>query len=137
MRGLDLGVDVAQFAHQLIVDVQSAGRVQYHHIAAAGFGLINGGAADGHRRSLGHLSVRGGFGNVRINRHTNLLAEDAELLNGRRPLQIRRRQHRLMPLAHQKLRQLPASRRFPRALEAAHHNDGGAGLNKINRHKRS
>ena len=59
---LELRVDLLQLAHQLIIDVQSPGGVEDDDIAAGLLGLLHRGAADGHRRALGDLAMRGDFG---------------------------------------------------------------------------
>ena len=61
-------------------------------------------------------------------RHADLLADDLELLDGRRPLEVGGDEHRLAPLARQQPGQLAAGRRLARALQPAEHQDRRPGL---------
>jgi hypothetical protein len=49
---LERGVHLAQLAHQGVVDVQPAGRVEDHHVPAGLLGLGDRRPADGHGRPL-------------------------------------------------------------------------------------
>ena len=61
-------------------------------------------------------------------RHADLAADDLELLDGRRALEVGGDQHRLAALRRQQPRQLAAGRRLARALKAAQHQDRRPGL---------
>ena len=77
-----------QLGHQLLVDVQPAGRVEDHHVDAGGLGLLHRRLAQGH-------GILGG--QIGIDRQAELLAEDLQLLDGGGALQVGGHQHRLLP----------------------------------------
>ena len=128
---LELGVDLAQLAHQRVVDVEPAGGVEDDHVPPGLLGLGDRRPADGHRRPAGDLPVRGGLGQVGVDGHADLLAERLELFDGGRSLQVGRGQHRVVALGDQHLRELAAGGRFARPLQAAHHDDRRRRLDEV------
>ena len=88
LLGLDAAVDLRQLGHQLLVDVQPAGRVEDEHVAPGGLGLLHRRLAQGHRVLGRQVGVDG---------QAELLAEDLQLLDGGGALQVGRHQHRLSP----------------------------------------
>ena len=70
------------------------------------------------------LQRRAVLGVFAVDRDVDLLADDLELLDGRRTLKVGRDEHRFGAFVAQQPRQLAAGRRFAGALQAAHHQDG-------------
>ena len=83
--GLHAFVDPLKLSHQFLIDGQSSGGVQNQDLNAVLFGLAHGVLAN-FDRILSAL--------LRINGHAQLFAQNVQLFNRRRTLQIRRRQHR-------------------------------------------
>ena len=108
-------IDLRQLAHQLFIDVQSAGRIEDHHLDAAGLGLADGGLAEGHRVLGGQVGIDG---------NAELLAQDLQLLDGGRTLQVGGDEHRLAAALLEHPAQLAAGGRLAGALQAAKHQDG-------------
>ncbi len=144
--GHDRGVDPAEFAHEFIVEVESAGGVEDHHVDAGGFGVLDRVAADIDRGADG-LAVLGDLVRLAVELHAaspiitfrlrlDLLGQHAELGHRRRTLQVRGDQHHRLALFLEVGRQLAAGRGLAAALEARHHEDGRPGLDKHDRRRR-
>lgn len=90
-----LKINLLDFAHQRFIDMQPAGRIEDDDVAIAQF-LRRGDAVladfDGIRP-----------GGLAVNRHTELFADDLELLDGGGALHVGRDQHRLPALVEKHL----------------------------------
>ena len=115
---LDLLFDLSELGHQAVINVQPAGRVKNQRIATRSVGLDQGLLADRDRVGIG----------LAENRDADLGADDLELLDGRRALQVGGDQHRLAALRLEQLGQLAAGGRLARALKATQHQDSGSDL---------
>ncbi len=73
-------INASQLIHQFLVDSQAAGGVQNHHPDILLFGLL-------HRRLTQLHRVRSRF--VRVDGHSQLLANHVQLVNRCRALQVR------------------------------------------------
>ena len=82
---LDRALDPLQLLHQRIIDVQAAGSVEDQRVVAVAVGKSLGIPADGHRILIGATVVH---------RDIELPAENFQLLDGRRPVDIGRHQQR-------------------------------------------
>ena len=110
--GLHLLVDQTQLIHQLLIDRQAAGGIQNDDgdVFLASFG--DGVAANLNRILGARLGVHG---------HIQLLADDVQLFDGGRSLQVGRDKHGLRLALHQRSRQLAAGGGLAGALQAAQH----------------
>ncbi len=130
---LERGVHAVQFAHQLVVDVQTPGGVEDEDVDVFLTRGLERVLADLHRHAHG-LAVRValvGLG-VEVNRRTarhaiGLLGDDLKLLDSRGALEVGGAEHDAPALFLEEGRQFAAGGRFARALQPAHHDDGGAG----------
>ena len=111
---LDDVLDRDQLGHQLVVDVQPAGGVDDDDVAAGVAGL-------GHRaaRARHRIEVAGRVEDA----HAGLLADDRQLLDGRRTADVGRDDHRMPALTGQHPRQLAGRGGLARALQAEHQDD--------------
>ena len=78
-------------------------------------GLVDRVAADLQGTALGRVFA--------VDRHADLLADDLELIDGGRSLQVGGDEHRLDALLLQHLREFAAGRRLAASLQTAHHQD--------------
>ncbi len=108
---MDGFADSVKLFHQRLVDVQAARRIQNHHVALMLTGVFN--------RFLRRLDriLRSVF----IDRHADLTADDLQLLDGRRTIDIAADKQRLLAVLFQPVCQLGGHRRLARALQAAEH----------------
>ena len=111
----DAAVDLRQLGHQLLVDVQPAGRVEDDARSRRRPWLLHGRLAQGHRVLRRQIGVDG---------NADLLAEDLQLLDGRGALQVGGDEHRLLLPLLKQLPQLAAGRRLARPLQTAEHQHG-------------
>jgi hypothetical protein len=109
-------VDQFQLAHQGVVDVQPAGRVEDQDVPPLLIGLPAAVLADLQRRALGRI--------LRIDRHVDLLPDDLELFDSGRPLQVGGDEHRFGPFIAKHAGQFAARCRFAGPLQTAHHQHG-------------
>ncbi len=118
MRADRLG-DLRDLLHQLLVDRQPAGRVEDDDVAAVLASLVDSVAAhaDGVLRAA--LGVKA---------DVELLTEDLQLVDGRRPLQIRRYEHRPLALGLDLLGELRTGGGLTGTLQAGHQDDRRPGL---------
>ena len=106
---------VLELVHQLGVDVEPAGGVEDHDVAA---GLRRLG--DAARADLGRAAALLG-----VDGHVHLRADHLQLLDRRGPLDVGRDEERLLRLLLAQVEaELRAGGRLARALEADHHHDG-------------
>src|SRR4051812_11187129 len=113
---LDRLLDLGQLLHQVLVDVQAAGRVDDQHVLAVALGLVEGPARDVDRVAVRALLVDGGAG---------LGAHLDELVYGRRPVDVAgRKRDRGVVLLPEPARELGRRRGLARALEAGHQDHG-------------
>ena len=120
--GLHRGLDVPQFVHQRLVDVQTAGGIQKYHVVAVVGGVFHRLPGDGHGVDLPHFK----HGNVQ------LLAHHLQLVDGGGTVHVAGRQQRtLAELAAHQTRQLRAVGGFTGALKAHHHHHGGAAVGGV------
>ena len=108
---MDGFADSVKLFHQRLVDVQTARRIQNHHVALMLTGVFN--------RFLRRLDriLRAVF----IDRHADLTADDLQLLDGRRTIDITADKQRTLAVLFQPVCQLGGHRRLARALKAAEH----------------
>ena len=114
--GLHGGLDVPQLVHQRLVDMQTAGGIQKHHVIAVVSGVLHRFPGDGHGVDLPHFK----------HRDVQLLAHHLQLGNGGRTVHVAGRQQRaLAELAAHQAGQLRAVGGFTGALQAHHHDHRG------------
>ncbi len=116
-RLLDDPLDLAELVHQGRLRVQPTGGVDDQHVGASRRCRLHG--VECHRSGVGAAvlahEVRTGAGRP-----------DRELLPGRRPERVGRRQAHLLALSGEAFRELADRRRLARAVDADHHHDAGA-----------
>jgi hypothetical protein len=108
--------DLGQLVHQLLIDVQAAGRVDDQHVAVVLDRLL--------ARPFGDLD-RVGLAGLRVDVRLGLRAELLELLDRRRALQVGGREGDVLVLLLQQLGELRARGRLARSLQSAHQDHGG------------
>ncbi|MFQ3587657.1 MAG: hypothetical protein SNJ76_08345, partial [Fimbriimonadaceae bacterium] len=108
-------VDRFELVHQRFVDLETARRVHDQNVVHQVTAPVQRLAGDLGRGSAVRLGEYG---------DPDLLAEDLELFDRGRPLDVAGRQHRLFALLLQQLRELGAGGRLSRTLKAAKQNDG-------------
>ena len=112
----DLGVDQLQLPHELVVDVQPARRVENQTLTfPRPLGLVDRVAANLQGIALGRV--------LAVDRHADLLADDLELIDGGRPLEVGGDEHRLDALLLEHPGELAAGGRLSASLQTAHHHD--------------
>ena len=111
--GRDLFFYVAQFIHQRLVDMQTAGGVDNDDVVAVILGVCNCFARRDHRF----------FGAIFKKRRACLSADDTQLLDCGRTVNIARDQHRAVTLPLEHCRKLAGMGGFARALQTAEHDD--------------
>ena len=108
--------------HHLLVDVQPPGGVEEHEVRAR-----DARVRDPLEAQVGRL-----LSLPEVDRDVDLAAEHAQLLHGRRALDVGRDQQRAaLVLLAQVLRQLGAGGGLARALEPRHQDDGRPGLREL------
>ena len=107
-------LDRHELGHQLVVDVQPAGRVDDDDVEAEVGRFGDRALRARHRIELARRIVHP---------HARFLRDDVQLLNRRRPLDVGRDEQRMPALLRQPLRQLPGRRRLARALQAEQQDD--------------
>ena len=105
---LDRGRDVGDLRHQLLVDGQPTGGVDDDHVTAGAVRLVD--------RLACNID---GVGRLGEDRHTHLIAEGAELLDGGRSLEVGSHEQRIAALLLEELGELRGVGRLARALEPA------------------
>ena len=111
---MDLRLDVAELLHELLIDLQAARRIDDDDIAGMRLRIINRVLRDRHCiRTLLHRE----HGDV------ELLAEDLQLRDGRRAVDVRRDEQRALALLLEREAELASRRRLAGALQADHHDD--------------
>ena len=127
-------VDLAQFVHQLVIDMQPAGGVEHEHLAIVVVCGLQGVLADGHRGSDG-LAVLGDLVHLRVEVNLtwplevfDLVGQCFELLDGGRALKVGGTQHRVAASLFQVGGELAARGCLARTLQTAHHHDRRAGV---------
>ena len=106
--------DAADLVHQLVVDGQAAGGVDDDDVATDACGP--------RRRPCAHAST--GIGRLAEDRHVDLAAEGAQLLDGGGALEVGADQQRVAALLLEPAGQLGRVGGLARALEAGHQHDG-------------
>jgi hypothetical protein len=128
-------VDRLQLAHQFIVDVQPAGGVEDEDVGS-GFARCSQGAladfdrdADGFAvfSALVRLSVELDRG-IALGAVAHLVGDLSKLLDRSGALQVGGGDHDVLAALAQVCRELAAGGGLAGALQAAHHDDGGAGI---------
>ena len=114
LMGLDTRLDIPKLLHELLIDLQTARRIDDDHIVGMGHGIRNRFPGDGHR--IGSL-LHGEDGNPK------LLAEHLKLLDGRRTIDVRCHQQRPLPLFLEGKPQLSCRCGLACALQSHHHDD--------------
>ena len=110
------GRSASSCVHQLVVDVQPAGRVENHDVGAVSLGVL---ARRVWQTATGSLAP-----GSEVDRHAELLAEHVQLVDGRGTLQVGGDQQRLARRALEQPAQLAAGGRLAGALQAAQHQHG-------------
>ena len=108
---LNGGRDGVEFAHEIVVDVQTSGGVDQHDVEPQFLRLHDRGP-----RSLDRVALIGRI----VNPQTCLFAQHTQLLDGRWTSHVRRYQQRVTPLTHQPSPELGRRRGLPRTLESQH-----------------
>ena len=99
-----------ELVHQVAVDVQAAGGVDDHDVAA-----LRGRGLDAVARDRDRIAARAAL----EDRHVDLPAERLELLDGGGALQVAGHERRLQALLGEQVRELAGRGRLARALQAA------------------
>ena len=107
--------DLDELVHQLAVDVQAARGVDEDHVAA-----LLGRRLDAPLRDLDRVGV----GAALEDGHADLLAERAQLVDRRGPVDVARDERGRLALRLQPARELARERRLARALQAAQEDHG-------------
>src|SRR6185295_1872310 len=110
-----------ELGHQRLINMQAAGGVEDDDVASVLFGEVYGVATDLH----GVFVLA--FG---IDRDAYLLGEGGELVDGGGALQVGGNQQGIFAFAFEPEGEFAAGSGFAGALEAAHHEDGGSGLDE-------
>ncbi len=103
--------DLLQFIHQFFIDMQASSRIDDHIVKMVLLGMFNG-----LRRDLNRVRLA-----KREHRHLDLFAQDLQLFDRSRAVDIRCDEERLMILLLEQARELPGSRRLTRTLQPRHH----------------
>ena len=114
--------DLGHLRHHLLIDVQPAGGIDHDHILAVLLGIADAvfGDLDG---------VFGGL--IGIDRNPGLFAEDFQLLDSGRSLQVVGDHQGMSAVRHEVLAQLGGGRRLAATLEAGQHDDRRAGRDEV------
>ncbi len=107
--------DAHQLAHELLVDVQAARRVDDRHVAVLA-GVLDSVAGDVDGVAVGAGCVHG---------HVDALAQRLQLVDGRGTIDVGGDEDRRLAVLLEKLGELRARRRLARALQAGHEDHGG------------
>jgi len=126
--GLDSVVDSLELSHQLFIDRQSAGGIEDEYGDIFLFGFFD--------RFLAHLH-RILFARFAEDRHTQLLADNVQLLDGSGSLQVGGAQHDRLFALHQQRAELAAGGGLTTTLQTAEHEDVESGLELDRRFGRS
>ena len=126
-------VDPREFAHQVVVHVQTTGGVEDHRVDALLARLGDRALADVNR-DADRFAVRGGLVRLGVERDRraawefllDLLADNAQLLNRGGALEVGGDEHARATGLLEVPREFAAGGGLPAPLEAAHHDDGGA-----------
>jgi hypothetical protein len=102
--------DLTELVHQVGVDLEAARGVDDHHVAAEACGLLE--------RPLGHGHRVGGLG---VDGDVDLAPEDAQLLDGRGPLEVGSHQQHAETLRLEVAGELPGGGRLPGSLQTREH----------------
>ena len=113
--GLDGLFDGLELVHEGLIDMQAAGRIEEDHVVAVPDGVGNGGLGDIDRVRLPHLE----------DRDSQLFADDLQLLDRGRAVDIAGGEQRIFGLFFEKPGELGAVGGLARALQADEHDDGG------------
>ena len=122
LDGFCLGLDLFELDHQLVVNVQSPGRVDHQRVKAELGRVLDGTANDRHR-------IAGLF--CLVNRYINGICDNLELFARRRTIDVDRDEKRLsLLIVRQPPRDLTGRCGLTRALQADDHHDVRRGLGK-------
>ena len=132
--GLHGVADRGRLRHQHIVDTQPAGGVDDDDVEVLGLGLGQSGRGHRHRvtraGALGHGGVGGGSGMRREHAHAGALADDLELGDRTRALQVTGHQQRGVAFAAKPVGQLAGQCGLARTLQTGQHDHRRRGLGK-------
>ncbi len=133
LMGVERGVDLLQLVHEGVIDVEAACGVEDEDVGTFGFGGGEGVFADlgGNADGFAVLGDFIGFG-VEVDLSAaahfgDLFGEDLELRDGCGALEVSGAEHDVFALLFELGGELATGGGFAGALEAAHHDDGGAG----------
>ena len=113
--------DLRQLGHQVVVDVQAAGRVDDQDIAVLGLRLVECPFGD-----VDRVAVRA----LRVDVRAGLAAHGDELVDRRRAIDVTGGESDVLAVLLQQARELAAGRCLTRALQAGHQDHGRAGRRK-------
>ena len=111
--GMNLVADLLELLHELFVDMQTAGGIQDHHVVAVVLRVT-----DSLLRDLDRI-----LGTHFKDRHAGFLADDLQLVDRRRAVDIAGDQHGTVILRLEHFGELCRVGGFTGTLQAAHHND--------------
>ena len=114
--GMDRRLETLELLHHVVVDLQTAGRVDDHDAVAGALGLLDAGLRDPNdvlRVALG------------VHRDVELRAERFELIDGGWPIDVARHEARRPILGFELSGELGGGGRLSRSLETDHHHDRG------------
>src|SRR5690606_491880 len=97
-----------ELVHELRVDLQAPRSIEDQRTMTARTGTLQS-----RRRQLRYVTLA----TIRVDGHTDLLAERLELIDRGRAVDVQRRQKRALPFPRKAPRQLRSRRRLPRTLE--------------------
>ncbi len=106
-------LDGLDFLHHLFVDVEPACGINNHNVPRVLSGMLHG-----------MLGDRPGCGpRLLVDGNADLLPQRHQLIDGRRPMNVSRRKHRMASLPGKIQGQFGAKGRFPGTLQSRHQND--------------
>ena len=119
LRRRDGSGDPHQLVHHRVVDVETARRIQDHHVHAALTRHLEAGSCDLERRRADRPGM---------DLDADLVAKLDQLVHGSGPVDVGRHEQGSLSVPPEAHRELRGRGRLSGALEADHHQDGGASL---------
>ncbi len=113
--GVCFRLDVLELIHKLLINVQTACRIKYHHVIAVFRGVLYRLPCNDHRVYLTHFK----------DLYPCLFAYYLQLIDSRRTVHVTGSKQWTLPLILEVLRQLCSMGGLTGALETHHHYDAG------------